>query len=89
VFEVDGDFCPWVAGRYELAAGPDGATCRTTTASADIRLHSRELAATYMGAVKFSTLVAAGRVQEESGGAIERADRIFHWPQAPWPLETF
>ena len=72
------DVCDWVAGCYELEAGPDGATCRRSSGEPDLALESRDLAATYLGAVRFATLARAGLVQGEPD-AVRRADAMFAW----------
>jgi len=84
VFEVSDPFCPWVEGRYELTGGPDGADCAPTDAEADVRLSVVELSAAYLGGVGFRALHRAGRVDEDSPGALARADAMFATDPAPW-----
>lgn len=88
VFEVTDPFCPWVAGRFELEAGPGDPVCRPTSAPADISLGAAELGAAYLGSTRFATLRAAGRVQG-SDDAIRLADRMFTWDPSPWCPEVF
>jgi predicted acetyltransferase len=88
VFDVRDTFCPWVEGRYELEGGPDGATCRTTTAEPDISLSAADLGAAYLGGTRFATLSRAGRVEGDPK-AIQRADAMFAWDPAPWCPEVF
>jgi predicted acetyltransferase len=89
VFEVEDDFCPWVAGRYELAAGPGGATFTPSIAAPDLRLHSRDLAAAYMGAARLKSLAVAGRGSELTPGALDRADQLLWSPDSAWALEVY
>jgi predicted acetyltransferase len=82
---VRDDVCPWVEGTYLLEAGPDGATCRRDdAASADVVLSARELAAIYLGGTGLGALAHAGLVDEETPGAVERANTMFATALAPW-----
>lgn len=82
-------FCSWNQGRYELHGGPDGAECKPTAAEPDIALSAADLAAVYLGAVSFSALSHAGRVEERLPGALRRADAMFAPQVQPWmPLEV-
>jgi predicted acetyltransferase len=84
VLEVRDGFCPWNEGRYELEGGPQGATCRSTQAEPDLACSVEELGAAYLGGMSFRELHRAGRVFEEQGGALARADAMFTWDPAPW-----
>lgn len=64
------------SGRFHLDGGPDGASCKPTDAPADITLTVESLAGGWLGAVPFTTLAAAGRV-EASREALLRADALF------------
>ena len=75
---VRDEVCDWVAGCYELDAGPDGATCRRSSGEPDVVLESRDLAATYLGAVRFTSLAQAGLAQGEPD-ALRTADAMFAW----------
>jgi predicted acetyltransferase len=87
-FDVRDAFRPQVAGRYVLEAGPDGAQCRRIPADsgahADLTLDISDLGSTYLGGVRFSTLAWAGRVIEETPGALARADLLFSTDRAPY-----
>ena len=83
-FDVRDPLCPWNEGRLELEAGSDGARCRSTEGSPDLVLSAADLAAVYLGAVRFRTLAQAARVQEETPGAISRADAMFVTQHQPW-----
>ena len=84
VIELRDTFCPWNEGRYELDGGPDGAECRRSSKSPDLVLSASELAAAYLGGVRFSTLAGAGRIEERTHGALERADAMFSYHLKPW-----
>lgn len=89
VFEVHDQFCPWNEGRWELEGGPDGAECRATDGPADLSLSVNELGAAYLGGVRFTELARAGRVLEETPGALQRADAMFVSNVAPWCPHMF
>jgi predicted acetyltransferase len=89
VLEVKDSFCPWNEGRYELVGGPDGADCRSTDAEPDLVLSAADLAAVYLGGVRFDTLRQAGRVIENASGAVRRADASFSWDPPPWCPDMF
>jgi predicted acetyltransferase len=70
-------------GRFRLEASPDGASCRRTTASADLTVAASDLATCFLGGVGFVNLAQAGQLDEHSDGAIERAERLFRTPTDP------
>jgi predicted acetyltransferase len=84
VLEVRDVFCTWNDGRYELDAGPDGASCRPTDKPADLVLTVNELAAAYLGGPTLLQLHRAGRVHEDRPGALALADAMLRWDPAPW-----
>ena len=85
VFEVRDAFCPWNEGRWKL----EGGTAARTDAVADIALDVDALGSAYLGAVSFSELRDALRVEELVPGAIARADAVFGWRPFPWCPEIF
>ncbi|HEX8100369.1 MAG TPA: GNAT family N-acetyltransferase [Actinomycetota bacterium] len=89
VLEVRDEFCPWNTGRYELQVEGGKAECRPTDRSPTLTLESRDLAATYLGGVRFGTLVRAGRVAEHTNGSAAAADRLFSWDPPPWCAHVF
>lgn len=89
VLDVSDSFCPWNEGRYELVGGPDGAECRSTEAEPDLELTTADLAAVYLGGVRFTALREAGRIIENDPGAVRRADAMFAWDPAPWCPDMF
>jgi len=85
VFEVEDDFCPWNEGRWRLE---DGKAARTDD-EADLRLPVQSLGSTLLGGISFAALGRAGRVEELTAGALERADGLFRWDRHPWCPEIF
>jgi predicted acetyltransferase len=85
VFDVRDSFCPWNEGRWKL----DGGVAARTDAPADIALDVASLGATYLGAVSFTQLRDALRLEELTPGAVARADAIFAWRPLPWCPEIF
>jgi predicted acetyltransferase len=89
IIDVRDAFCPWNEGRYALDGGPDGASCSPTRGSPDLVLTASELGGVYLGGVGFGQLARSGRVQEETAGALARADALFRWDPAPWCADQF
>jgi predicted acetyltransferase len=87
--QVFDDFCPWNEGVYRLEAGPEGASCTPTHAAPDLVTGANELAAAFLGGNRLSTLAAAGRVSEETDGALRRADALFAADAVPWCSNVF
>lgn len=69
-----------------LDVGPEGATCRETTASPDLMMNETQLAEMYLGAAECSILVDIGLVDvgSKSHDAPLRADAIFRTNPAGW-----
>lgn len=84
VLDLTDRFLPENSGRYELSGGPDGAECRRTDRSADLRLEIADLGAIYLGGTRLRTLAEAGRVQEVTPGALARADLMFSSQITPY-----
>ena len=72
------------SGRFELDAGPDGASCRPTTRTADVTLPAQHLAAAYLGAHTLTALRHSGAVEEARPGAVMLLDAMLATPLAPW-----
>ena len=85
VFDVRDAVCPWNEGRWKLEAG---AASRTDD-PADIACDVNALGSAYLGAVSFSQLRDALRLEEVADGAVERADVLFGWLPLPWCPEIF
>ncbi len=84
VIEVADSFLPDAGGTFVLDGSTEGADCKRTAESPDITLGASELGAIYLGGVRLSDLSRSGRVQEHTGGALRRLDRMFPADQAPW-----
>ena len=87
--EVRDNICPWNNGCLHLEGGPDGAVCRSSTASPDITIDISALASVYLGTVSFSSLAGAGLVDEHKPGTLAKADRMFAVPLQPWTPFNF
>jgi predicted acetyltransferase len=85
VLEVRDAVCPWNEGRWRL----DGGACERTEDEPDLALDVAALGSAYLGAVSFTQLRSALRVEELREGAIERADALFAWLPLPWCVEIF
>lgn len=88
-FQLTDTFCPWNDGVWTLEAGPDGARMKRSAATPDLRLSAAELGAMYLGTVKATSLLHAGRLDELTPGAAHRADTVFSWSTPPWCLDDF
>lgn len=86
---VRDSFAPKNEGLYELEAGPESSECRAASGDPDLTLGVEELGAAYLGGTRFRTLERAGRVVEETPGAITRADAMFAWDPPPWSPHVF
>jgi predicted acetyltransferase len=89
VVDVVDPFRPATSGRYEIDGSPDGATCRRTTAEADLALDVADLGSLYLGGVAATTLGRAGRVEERTPGALRRADAFFASDPPPHNQTSF
>lgn len=85
VLEVRDAVCEWNDGRWRL----DGGTCERTEEEPDLALDVGALGSAYLGAVSFTELRAALRVEELREAAVARADALFAWRPLPWCLEIF
>jgi predicted acetyltransferase len=82
VLEVRDTFCPWNDGRYRT----DGTK---SDAEADLVLAAADLASAYLGGIDISALAAAGRIAEQTPGAVARAAAMFRTPLPPFCPEVF
>ena len=89
VLDVTDDFCPWNAGRWRLAGDSTGATCTRTHDSPDVTLSATELGAAYLGGTSLGTLARAGRVREQTSGALAAVNRAFRSEPLPWCAVMF
>jgi len=85
VLEVHDAVCEWNDGRWKLEDGG----CERTDAEPDLALDVSALGSAYLGAVSFTQLRQALRVEELREGAVARADALFAWQPLPWCPEIF
>jgi predicted acetyltransferase len=85
VLEVRDAVCEWNHGRWRL----DGGECARTDEQPDLALDVSALGSAFLGAVSFTQLREALRVDERREGAVARADALFAWRPLPWCLEIF
>jgi predicted acetyltransferase len=89
VLQVVDSVRPANDGRFALDAGLGGASCQPTRDQPDLALGVDALGAAYLGGVRLSTMAAAGRVDERTPGALERADLLFSSNPPPWSTTSF
>lgn len=88
--EVRDSFCPWNEGTYEIEAdGTGGASVSRVRAEGQLALDTSVLASLYLGALRASSLAAAGILQERSPGALEAADTLFAVGRPPYCTTSF
>lgn len=80
---VDDSTTGYAGGRVVLEAGPDGAECRPSTESPDLRLPARVLAASYLGGHTLAGFRAVGQLDELTPGATRRLDAMLATALAP------
>jgi predicted acetyltransferase len=85
VLEVRDAVCEWNDGRWRL----EGGECARTDEEPDLALDVSALGSAFLGAVSFTELRAALRLEELREGAVARADALFAWRPLPWCLEIF
>src|SRR5215471_6196655 len=85
VLEVRDAICEWNDGRWKL----EGGECSRTDEEPDLALDVSALGSAFLGAVSFTQLREAMRVEELREGAIAQADALFAWHRLPWCLEIF
>ena len=84
VAEVRDGFCPWNEGRHRVGAGAGRAD-----GEPDLVLDVADLASLYLGGIDAGRLHAAGRIEERTPGAVERAAALFRTPLPPFCPEVF
>ncbi|MFN2525091.1 MAG: GNAT family N-acetyltransferase [Actinomycetota bacterium] len=89
VFNLEDSFCPWNAGTWRLTATGEAATLLQTSDDPELILGASELASVYLGAASFVELFRAGRIREQTAGALARADDLFRTSRAPWCPQVF
>jgi predicted acetyltransferase len=78
-----------LGGRFELDAGPDGATATPTARDADIALEIDALGGAYLGNTPLWWFAQAGKVEERTPGALVRLDAALRTTHAPWCTTNF
>jgi predicted acetyltransferase len=94
VLEITDAFCPANAGRWRLIVPTANATARAVAvpasdATPDLTLDISDVAATYLGAFRFTDLRRAGRVHECRPGAVAEADAMFRPEVSPLTSTMF
>ncbi|HEY2916051.1 MAG TPA: GNAT family N-acetyltransferase [Candidatus Limnocylindrales bacterium] len=72
------------AGRFELEASPDGATCRPTRRAADVTVPVAALGAAYLGGTRLRDAIRARGADEATPGALARLDALLKRADEPW-----
>ena len=88
-FELRDEFCPWNAGRWQLAVTAGLATVTRSDAEADLAMDANDLASLYLGGFSLATLADAGRIVELRSGALAVGDGLFTTALAPWCPQDF
>lgn len=89
VVELRDPALPGNAGRWQLQLGPDGAGAERTSASPELTLDTRDLAAAYLGGSPVAGLVRAGLAEERAPGAAAAFDAALATPLAPFTVDCF
>lgn len=89
VFGITDPFRPDTSGNYELIVEGGAGRCSRTDATADLAGTINVLGATYLGGTSFRQLWWSGLIDEQSSGALERADAMFASTPAPWCVIDF
>ncbi|MFN8035173.1 MAG: GNAT family N-acetyltransferase [Acidimicrobiia bacterium] len=76
-------------GCFELAGGPDGAACETTSRAPELVLDVAELGSILLGGVAPSTLATAGLLEVREPAALGRADAMFRSTPQPFSMTWF
>lgn len=89
VFEVADPFLGWNEGRYSLEVDDGLPRVKRVRTSPDITIEARDLGATYLGGVRFTSLLRAGRIEERKPGAARRVDLLFESDPPPYCTTDF
>ncbi|HEY5878937.1 MAG TPA: GNAT family N-acetyltransferase [Nakamurella sp.] len=82
------EFCPWNAGTWCLDLAPDSGQATRTSASPQLELHIRDLAACFLGGTPLARLAAGGQVTGDPD-ALRRLGLALSTSVAPWCPEGF
>ncbi|MFB4194759.1 GNAT family N-acetyltransferase [Streptomyces carpaticus] len=88
VFEVH-DAMGLAGGRFALTASAEGAECAPTTRSADLTLDVGAFGTLFLGDISAVRLAGAGRLTEETPGAVARANTLLNTGARPWCPDSF
>ena len=78
------------SARVRIDGGPEGASCRPTTASADLVLPIDVVSAIYLGGPTLASVARrGGAIDECTPGALARADAMFRGFGPPWCTHDF
>ena len=88
-FELTDSFLPGNARVWRLEASGGEGSISGVDGEPELRLDAADLGSAYLGGFTFAQLERAGRVQELTNGAVERADDLFRTRIAPWCPEVF
>ena len=89
VLKVVDPFLEWNNVNVILNGGPDGTECRKTDKEPDLIVSAADLGAAFIGGVKFRTMSHAGRIEENTSGALKRADAMFNTDRMPWCIDSW
>ena len=85
--EVKDSFLPWNQEVVELRSESGESSCATSSRNPDIVLSAGDLGAVYLGGINFSTLLAAGRIEEVTKGSVTKANLMFSTTRNPWGFD--
>ena len=85
--EVKDNFLPWNQEVVELRSESGESSCATSNKNPDIVLSAGDLGAVYLGGINFSTLLAAGRIEEINKGSVSKANLMFSTKRKPWGFD--
>ena len=85
--EVKDSFLPWNQEVVELRSESGESSCATSNKNPDIVLSAGDLGAVYLGGINFSTLLAAGRIEEITKGSVSKANLMFSTKRKPWGFD--
>jgi predicted acetyltransferase len=74
---------------FRLQGGPDGVEVKPSRRRPDLSMNVRELGAIYLGGVSPATLRRAGRITEQTRGAVTRLAAAFAWDRLPFCNDYF
>ncbi len=84
---IKDDFLPWNDGVYTLSTDGHNSECVVSEKSPDITLSTSDVAAAYLGGVRFDLLARSGRINEHTPGSIDLLDRLFATDRMPWCID--